>query len=331
MSTQNKKIAPVVFSVAALAVAVLVLFAVPAIFRRSTPPPTVASLMVSLEIPEVVSADTLSEAVRESFQRRFGDIYGVDLEPAEMAYFTDLLKENPVEMTQEEHLRKALLRECARRRIPETTMIRQIVGIRDPAERERIRMEWNAAGLAAVLESEDFLRAMEPIYDRFYEWWTQRHPEYEGLAAGIKFTDDRASLVAQIAVSLRREAVVRMAQQLETRFVEDLRKRGKVISEAKQKKAFALFVRLAGVLCSEDMMRRMADAIAAETELTDEEILHCMLLKNRSMTEERLLAIQSIQTRYMESGMKNEVPAEIVSGIQKELEDISGVKYNMGQ
>ena len=210
-------------------------------------------------------------------------------------------------------------------------MIRQIIGIRDPAERERIRLEWNAAGLAAVLESADFLRVMESVYDRFYAWWTQRHPEYEGLAVGIKVTDDHASLVEQVAVSLRREAVVRMAQQLETRFVTDLRKRGKVISESKQKKAFALFVRLAGELCPEDMMRRMADAIVTETELTDDEILHCMLLNNRSMTEERLTAIQEIQARYLESGMKKEVPAEIVSGIQKELEEISGVKYNMGQ
>lgn len=330
MSTKNRKIAPVVFAAAALAVAALALFAVPAIFRRD-PPPTAASLMAALEIPEVVSAETLREAVRESFLRRFGDVYGIDPEPAEVTYFTDLLKENPVEMSQAEHLRKALQRECARRRIPEATMIRQIIGIRDPAERERIRTEWNAAGLAAVLESADFLRAMEPVYDGFYGWWTQRHPEYEGLAVGIKVTDDHEALVEQVAVSLRREAVVHMARQLETRFVADLRKRGKVISEAKQKKAFALFVRFAGELCPEDMMRRMADAIVTETELTDDEILHCMLLKNRSMTDERLTAIQGIQARYLESGMSKDIPAEIVSGIQKELEEISGVKYNMGQ
>ena len=330
MSLQNRKITPVVFAAAVLAVVVFTLFAVPAIFRRN-PSPTVASLMAALEIPEVVPADTLRGAVRENFLRRFADVYGIDLEPAEVTYFSELLTENPVGMNQEEHLRKALQRECARRRIPQETMIRQIIGIRDPAERERIRMEWNAAGLAAVLESADFLRAMEPVYDRFYAWWTQRHPEYEGLAVGIKVTDDHAVLVDQVAVSLRREAVVHMAQQLETRFVADLRKRGKVISEAKQKKAFALFIRLAGELCPEDMTRRMADAIVTETELTDDEILHCMLLNNRSMTEERLTAIHDIQTRYLESGIRKEVPAEVVSGIQKELEEISGVKYNMGQ
>ena len=330
MSLQNRKITPVIFAAAVLAVVVFALFAVPAIFRRN-PPPTVASLMAALEIPEVVPAETLRGAVRENFLRRFADVYGIDLEPAEVTYFSDLLKDNPVGMNQEEYLRKALQRECARRRIPQETMIRQIIGIRDPAERERIRLEWNAAGLASVLESADFLRVMEPVYDRFYAWWTQRPPEYEGLAVGIKVTDDHAVLVDQVAVSLRREAVVHMAQQLETRFVADLRKRGKVISEAKQKKAFALFIRLAGELCPEDMMRRMADAIVTETELTDDEILHCMLLNNRSMTEERLTAIHDIQTRYLESGIRKEVPAEVVSGIQKELEEISGVKYNMGQ
>ena len=330
MSLQNRKITPVIFAAAVLAVVVFALFAVPAIFRRN-PPPTVASLMAALEIPEVVQADTLRGAVRENFLRRFADVYGIDLEPAEVTYFSDLLKDNPVGMNQEEYLSKALQRECARRRIPQETMIRQIIGIRDPAERERIRLEWNAAGLAAVLESADFLRVMEPVYDRFYAWWTQRHPEYEGLAVGIKVTDDHAVLVDQVAVSLRREAVVHMAQQLETRFVADLRKRGKVISEEKQKKAFALFIRLAGELCPEDMMRRMADAIVTETELTDDEILHCMLLNNRSMTEERLTAIHDIQTRYLESGIRKEVPVEVVSGIQKELEEISGVKYNMGQ
>lgn len=330
MSTKNRKTTLVLFVFAVFAFGVIVYFAVPS-FSRRNPPPTVASLMAALEIPEVVSADTLRGAVRENFLRRFGDVYGIDLEPAETAYFTDLLKENTVEMRQEEHLRKALRRECSRRRIPQKTMIQQLIGIRDPAERERIRMEWNAAGLAAVLESADFLRAMEPVYDGFYAWWTQRHPEYDGLAVGIKVTDDHEAMVEQLAVSLRREAVVRMAQQLETRFVADLRKRGKVISEAKQKKAFSLFVRLAGELCPEDMMRRMADAIVTETELADDEILQCLLLKNRPMTDECLTTIQEIQARYLESGMKKDVPAEIVSGIQKELEEISGVKYNMGQ
>lgn len=330
MSTQNRKTTLVLFIFAVFAFGVILFFFIP-VFSRRNPPPTVASLMASLEIPESISADTLREAVRENFLRRFGEVYGIDLEPAESTFFTDLLKENMVEMRQEEYLRKALQRECSRRRIPQKTMIQQILGIRDPAERERIRMEWNAAGLAAVLESADFLRAMEPVYDRFYDWWTQRHPEYEGLAVGIKVTDDHASLVEQVAVSLRREAVVRMAQQLETRFVADLRKRGKVISEAKQKKAFALFIRLAGELCPEDMMRRMADAIVTKTELADDEILQCLLLKNRPLTEESITAIQEIQARYLESGMKKDVSAEVVSDIQKELEEISGVKYNMGQ
>ena len=324
---QNKRNVLTICCLAALVAALAALFVLPGILRHN-PPPTVESLMAALDIPEVISADTLREAVQENFVSGFAGVYGIEPEPDEMVYLTKLLKENPVEMNQTEHLRKALTRECMRRRIPEETMIRQLLGIRDTAEQDKIRREWISAGLAAVLESEDFLRAMEPVYSQFYSWWTQRHPEYKELAAGIRITDDHDALLEQLTVSLRRETVIPMAQQLEDRFVTDLRKRGKVISEAKQKKAFALFVRLGRERCTEAMMRRMAEAIVTDAELTDDEILHCLLLKNRAMTEERLATIQETQVRYLEAGMSDHISPEIVAEIRKELEAISGVEYD---
>ena len=54
-----------------------------------------------------------------------------------------------------------------------------------------------------------------------------------------------------------------------------------------------------------------------------------MLLKNRSMTEERLSTIQDIQLRYLEAGMSNDVSPETVAEIRKELEAISGVQYDL--
>ena len=296
-------------------------------FLHSSPPPTVASMMAELEMSAVIPAETLQEAVQENFLTAFGGVYGIDPEPAETAYFTKLLKAHPVEMEQEPYLREAIQKECRKRRIPEETMIRQIIGIPDPAEKAKIRREWIAAGLAAVLESEDFLRAMEPVYADFYAWWTKRHPEFEGLAAGITITDDHEALMEQVAVSLRREILVRSAQQMGIRFEADLRNRGKVISEAKQKKAFALFLRFARARYPEEQVRRMADAIVKENELTDDEVLHCLLLKNRPMSEERLSKIQDIQVRYLTPSMLNEIPPELVTEVQKGLEELSGVKF----
>ena len=296
-------------------------------FLHPSPPPTVASMMAELEMPEIVPADKLQEAVQENFLAAFGGVYGIDPEPAETAYFTKLLKAHPVEMKQEPYLREAILKDCMKRRIPEETMIRQIIGIPDPAEKEKIRREWTAAGLAAVLESEDFLRAVEPVYAEFYAWWTKRHPEFEGIAAGITFTEDHEALIDQLAVSLRRETLVHTAQQMGARFEADLRNRGKVISAAKQKQAFALFLRLARERYPEDQMRRMADAIVKENELTDDEILHCLLLKNRPMSEARLSKIQDIQVRYLTPSALNEIPPELVEDVRKGLEELSGVKY----
>ena len=325
--TKETRVKLFVFNlVLALVIVAIIQLSVRAFLHRG-PPPTVATMMAELEIPAVIPADTLREAVLEHFLTSFGGVYGIDPEPAETAYFTKLLKEHPVEMEQEEHLREAIRKECVRRRIPEETMIRQIVGIPDPAEKAKIRKEWTAAGLAAVLESEEFLRAMEPVYTDFYAWWTKRHPEFDGLAAGFALTDDHEELMKQVTMALRREILVHTSQQMGARFEADLRKRGKVISEAKQKQAFALFLRLGRERYTEEQIRKMANAVVEENNLTDDEILHCLLLKDRPMSEERLSNIQDIQVRYLTPGTLNEIPPELVEEVRKGLEDISGVKY----
>ena len=317
-----------VFSlVLALVLIVVVLISVRAVFHNN-PPATIQSLMVALDIPTTVSVDEgMREAVQESFQSEFSALYGIDLTAEEGAYFSKLLQDCTAEFEMEPFLREMLEKECLRRRIPEEPMVRQIMGIRDPAEREKIRAEWIASGQAAVLRSETFLHAMEPVNSRFFEWWTPRHPEYEGVAAGITVTDDHGSLIDQVAMLLRREVLVRTAQQLLERLVTDLRKRGKVISEEKQQRAFAVFLRFSKVRYTEELMRSIAEAIAEEAELTDDEILHCLLMKDRKLSNERLSTIQDVQVRYLTPSELNPISAETVSAVRKELQAITGIEY----
>ena len=318
---------PVFGLVLALVLAAVVLIAVRAFFHRE-PPATVQSLMRALDVPAMVSVDDgMREAVQESFQNEFSVLYGIDLTPEETGYFSKLLESCTAEFEMEPFLRETIKKECDRRRFSEEAMIRQLMGIRDPAEQEKIRAEWVSAGQTAVLRSEPFIRSMEPVYRQFYEWWTPRHPEYEGLASGITLTDDHGKLMNQIVVSLRRELLVRTAQQLLDRLETDLRKRGKVISEAKQKQAFAVFLRFSRERYPDDLIRDMSDAIIKETGLTDDEILHCLLLKDRTISEERLATIQEVQVRYLASGTLNRISEETVSSVQKELQAITGVEY----
>ena len=314
----------VVLALVAIAVALIAVRA----FLRPSAPATIQSLMLELNVPATVSVnEEMRETVQESFQNEFSALYGIDLTPDESAYFSKLLQDCSAKFDTEPFLRKMLRQECARRRLTEEAMVRQLMGIRDPAEQEKIRAELTAAGQAAVLSSEDFIRTMEPVYRKFYEWWTPRHPEYEDIASGITLTDDHEELVDQIAVSIRREIVVRTAQQLSNRLETDLRKRGKAISEAKQKQAFALFVRLGKERYTAEAMRSMAEAIVKEAELTDAEILHCLLLRDRTLSEERLSTIHEVQARCLTARSLDGVPAETISAIQKELQAITGIVY----
>ena len=316
-----------VFSlVLALVVIAVVAIAVRAMVHRE-PPPTVQSLMAALNVPASVSVnDGLREAVQESFQNEFSALYGIDLTEDEAAYFSNLLEESKAEFGTEPFLRDAIRSECIRRSLSEETMLRQLLGIRDPAEQEKIRAEWTAAGQAAVLKSEEFLRAMEPVYRKFYEWWTPRHPEYEGVACGITLTDDHDALIGQIAVSLRRELIVRTAQELSEHLATDLRQYGKVLSDAKMQQAFALFLRVGKERYTAERARKIVDAIVKEAELTDDEILHCLLLKDRKLSEERLATIQDVQMRYLTTSSLDGIPPETVSEIKKELQAITGIE-----
>ena len=312
--------------VLALVIIALIQISVHVFFHRN-PPANVQTLMETLNIPAAVSIDVgMREAVQESFISEFSALYGIDPEPDETAYFSTLLQGCTAEFDMEPFLRETLAQECRTRRITEESMIRQIMGIPDPAEQDKIRAEWIASGQALVLRSEDFIRTMEPVYRKFYEWWTPRHPEYEGIASGITLTDDHEALVGQIAVSLRRELVVRMAQELSECFETDLRKLGKVISEAKLHQAFALFIRLGKERYPEKMIWKMAEATVKETELTDEEILHCLILRDRKLSEDRLSTIRDVQMRYLTAGTQDQIHTETASEIQKELQKIAGLE-----
>ena len=318
LSVFSLVLAQVVIAVVAIAVRAMV---------HREPPPTVRTLMDALNVPASVSVDDgLREAVQESFQNEFSAQYGIDLTDDEAVYFSNLLKECKAEFETEPFLRDTLRQECVRRSLSEETMIRQLMGIRDPAEQEKIRAEWTAAGQAAVLRSEDFIRAMEPVYQEFYEWWTPRHPEYEGVACGITFTDDHNALIDQIAVSLRRELIVRTAQELSEHLETDLRQCGKVLSDAKKEQAFALFLRLGKERYTAERARKIVEAIVKEAELSDDEVLHCLLMKDRKLSEERLGIIQDVQMRYLTTSTLDGIPPETVSAIQKELQAITGLE-----
>ena len=316
-----------VFSmVLALVVIAVVAIAVRALVHRE-PPPTVRTLMDELNVPAKLSVDDgLREVVQESFQNEFSAQYGIDLTKEESAYFSDLLKECTAEFDTEPFLRVTLRMECVRRSLSEEAMIRQLMGIRDPDERENIRAEWTAAGQAIILGSKEFIRAMEPIYRKFYEWWTPRHPEYEGIACGITLTDDHEVLMEQIAISLRRELTVRTAQELSEHMEADLRQHGKVLSDAKKRQAFAVFLRIGKARYTAERARKIVDAVVKEAELTDDEIFHCLILKDRKLSEDRLATIQDVQMRYLTTSTLDGIPPETISEIQKELQAITGLE-----
>jgi len=317
-----------VFSLVLAAILIaVVLISVQAVLHKK-PPATVQSLMTELNVPAEVSVDDgMREAVQESFQNEFSALYGIDLTPDESAFFSKLLQSCASSFDMEPYLSEALEQVCSQRRISRESMIHQLMEIRDPAEREKIREEWTTAGQTAILRSEEFLRTMEPVYRQFYDWWTPRHPEYEGVASGIKLTNNHEELVNQIAVSLRRELIVHTAQQLSKRLETDLRKHGKALSDAKLQQAFALFLRLGKERYTDERIRKMANALVTEAELTDDEIVHCMLLKDRRLSEERLETIQEIQMRYLTASTQDQIHAETVSALQKELQEITGLEY----
>ena len=52
-----------------------------------------------------------------------------------------------------------------------------------------------------------------------------------------------------------------------------------------------------------------------------------LLLKDLALSEERLSKIQEVQLRFMAPRELDEIPAEIIVAIRKDLEAITGVEY----
>ncbi|MBR6240481.1 MAG: hypothetical protein IKQ82_03395 [Lentisphaeria bacterium] len=296
---------------------------------KPEPPATVETLMTKMEPPASASVGELRDVVRDNFTGKFAALYGIDLEPVEEQQFEKLLAGVDGTFDFTPYLRLVMEGECIRRRIPESVFVRQVLLIRDPKEEEQMRSEWVAAARGALMQSNEFQTVMEPVYREFYDWWTARHPEYEGLTAPVSVGADHDGLLEQVAVSLRREILVQTAKQMQTTFVTDLRKRGVAISEAKLRKAFLLFLVLCKERYTQAAMLKTANAIVDGTGLTDDEILHCLILKNRPLTDERLAEIQDIQVRYLTPLTLEQVPEESVTAVRRGLSELTGINYEL--
>ena len=296
---------------------------------KPEPPATVETLMAKMETPANASVEELRDIVRDNFTARFGELYGIDLEPEEEQQFGKLLAGADGTFDFAPYLRLVIKGECIRRRIPENVFVRQVLLIHDPKEEEQMRSEWIAAARGALMQSNEFQTVMEPVYREFYAWWTARHPEYEGLTAPVEVGADHDGLLEQLAVSLRREVLVQTAKQMQTAFVTDLRKRGMAISEAKLQKAFLLFLALCKERYTRAALLKTANAIVDGVELTDDEILHCLILKDRPLKGERLAEIQDIQVRYLTPLTLEQVPEESLAAVRRGLSELSGINYDL--
>ena len=296
---------------------------------KPEPPATVETLMAKMETPANASVEEMRDVVRDNFTGQFAALYGIELEPEEEQQFGKLLAGAEGTFDFAPYLRLVIEGECIRRRIPENVFVRQVLLIHDPKEEEQMRSEWLTAARGALMQSNEFLTVMEPVYRDFYAYWTARHPEYEGLTAPLSVGADHDGLVEQVAVSLRREILVQTAKQMQTAFVTDLRKRGMAISEAKLQKAFLLFLVLCKERYTQAAMRKTANAIVDGTELTDDEILHCLILKNRPLTDERLAEIQDIQVRYLTPLTLEQIPEDSVAAVRRGLSELTGINYDL--
>lgn len=298
-------------------------------FLKPGPPATIETLMAKMETPANASVSEVRELVRDNFTGQFGELYGISLEPEEEKQFEKFLAGADGTFDFAPYLRLVIEGECIRRRIPQNVFVQQIMLIRDPQEKEQMRSEWVAAARGALMDSIEFHTAMEPVYREFFAWWTARHPEYEGLTAPVEVGADHDGLVEQLAVSLRREVLVQTAKQMQTAFVTDLRKRGMAISEAKLQKAFLLFLTLCKERYTRAALLKTANAIVDGVELTDDEILHCLILKDRPLKAERLSEIQDIQFRYLTPLTLEQVPEESLAAVRRGLSELSGVNYDL--
>jgi len=328
-NAKNRRAKIFVVDLLAALIAIAVAQLVAGKFLKPEPPATIETLMAKIEPPSTESVAELRDVVRDNFTAHFSGVYGIGLEPEEEKQFEKLLAGADGTFDLAPYLRLVIEGECMQRRIPENVFVQQVMLIRDPAEEAQMRTEWVAAARGALMDSTEFLTAMEPVYREFYAWWTARHPEYEGLTAPVEVGADHDGLLEQFAVSLRREILVQTAKQMQTAFVTDLRRRGMAISEAKLQKAFLLFLALCKERYTQAVLLKTANAIVEGTELTDNEILHCLILKDRPLKAERLATIQDIQVRYLTPLTLEQVPEDSLAAVRRGLSELSGINYEL--
>ena len=282
-----------------------------------------------LKIPAVVTTDVLIGSMRDEILTRFSTEYSVELNPEETAYLMELLKKNRFHFDLTPYFREVIRLESARQRIEEKALIRQILGETDPSDREKNRIFWSMAAWNLLFRSEEFRNKVEPIYGEFTAWWKRQHREYEEMVEENRLMGSHDELMERYVKALQNETVSFTAHKIEDLLEKELRRRGTALSDAKREKTLALFRRFSGELYTKETMRNMADAIIEETGLTDEEIHHCLLLKDRPLPENARAKIPDIRDRYLKPDPFNEISPESALKIKSELQKITGIDFGV--
>jgi len=166
-----------VLTLVAIAVVQLAIYG----FLRSEPPENVSTLMTALETPSEVTIRDMEETICTDFRVRFGDLYGIELEQEEADRFAELVKATDHTFGLRPFLLLVIRNECVRRKTPEKFFVHQSLMVEDPEEKERMKSEWIAAAEELLMQTAPYYGVMEPVFRDFYDWWTPRHPEFEGL------------------------------------------------------------------------------------------------------------------------------------------------------
>jgi len=295
-------------------------------FLRSKPP-TVETMMTELKIPADFPANELNEGIRDELLTRFSTEYGVELDPEETAYLMEQLTKVQFHFDRTKYIRMLVQARSRRDLTDETTVIRRVLGSADPGDREKNRIMWTLASKIELFRSEEFRDGVEPVYREFSSWWKGRHPEYEEMVEEDRRMGSHDELMERYTKTLRSETVLFVAHQLQDHLETALRRQGTALSDAKRKKTFRVFLQLSGEVYTKEMMRKMAAAIIEETNLSDEDILHCLLLKDRPLPEagKDLAVIQDIRDRYLKPDPFDEIPPETVERVRKELAETIGI------
>lgn len=282
-----------------------------------------------LKIPAVVTTEVLLDSMRDDLLTRFSTEYSVELNPEETAYLMELLKKKRFHFDLTPYFREVIRLEASRQRIEEKALVRQIFGETDPSDREKNRIFLSMAATNLLFRSEEFRNQVEPIYGEFTAWWKQQHREYEEMVEENRLMGDHDELMERYVKALQNETISFTAHKIEDLLEKELRRRGTALSDAKREKTLALFRRFSSELYTKETMRNMANAIIEETGLTDEEIHHCLLLKDRPLPENARTKIPDIRDRYLKPDPFNEISPESAIRIKTELQKITGIDFGV--